>query len=132
MPKRGNVRTHTRRTAGGGTTTVHQHSRTGRPIRDFAGTARPVRGPLGGRKRRRRSKRRGGIFQAGRAFQTLGWAYRAARKRRRATAVGLAALGAGELAGWIAFRGLGVALTTVAVLAGGLGLLAMRASGGER
>lgn len=127
MTSRGNVRTHRRQLPGGGTTTVGQHRR----AVEFGSTAKPTRGPLARGGRRTRKRTRGGWFQARRALQTFGWAIKAARKHKGWTAVGLAGVGAAELAGWAAFRGTGLALTSVGFLLAGAGTLAMHASRAE-
>lgn len=103
MMARGNVRTHTRRTAGGKTTTVRHHSRKGRGRR--------------------------GLVSPGHAWKTARRAFRAMRRRKRVTAVVLGGLALGELGAWAALRGVGVALATAGVLALGVAWLAAMASG---
>jgi hypothetical protein len=101
----GRVRTHTRRTASGKTTTVRQHSRRGRGRR--------------------------GLVSPGHAWKMARRAFRAARRHKRATAVVLGGLAVGELGAWATLRGVGFVLATAAVLALGVASLAMAASGGE-
>jgi hypothetical protein len=100
---RGTVRTHTRRTASGETTTVHQHSRRNR----------------GGR----------GLVSPGHAWKMAGRAVRAARRRKRLTALVFGGLALGELGAWTALRGVGLALATAGILAIGIAWLAAAASG---
>jgi hypothetical protein len=102
---RGNVRTHTRRTADGKVTTVHQHSRRGRP--------------------------RGALVSPGHAWKLARGAFRAARRKRRGTAFMLGSLALGELGAWLTLRGLFFMLATLGVLALGAATLAASASGGE-
>jgi hypothetical protein len=100
------VRQYARRTASGGTTTVHQHSRRGR-----------------GRKR--------GLVSPRHAWRLARRALRAARRRKRATAAVLGGLAVAELLSWFALRGVGFLLATAAVLAIAAASLAMAATGGE-
>ena len=100
---RGTVRTHTRRTKSGGTTTVRQHSRAMR----------------GGR----------GLVSPGHAWSMAKRAFGAAQRRKRVTAVVLGGLALGELGAWLALRGVVLALATAVILAIGVGLLAAAASG---
>jgi hypothetical protein len=100
------VRTHTRRTASGRTTTVHQHSRTGEP--------------------------RKGVVSPGHAWKLGVRAFRSARRRKRVTAIVLGVLAFGELGAWLTLRGAFFMLTTAGVLALGVAALASAASGGER
>lgn len=104
MPK-GNVRTHTRRTATGGTTIVRQHARQGRP-------RKPLVSPRHAWKLARRA--------AG-----------AVRRKRRGLAFAFCGLAVGELAAWMTLRGLFFMLATLGVLALGAATLAASASGGE-
>jgi hypothetical protein len=100
------VRTHTRRTASGGTTTVRQHSRAGEP--------------------------RKGLVSPGHAWKLAARAIRSARRRKRGTAVVLGVLAFGELGAWLTLRGAFFMLATAGVLAFGVASLAAAASGGER
>ncbi len=102
---RGNVRTHTRRTKSGRTTTVRQHSRSMR----------------GGR----------GLVSPGHAWHMTKRAFSAARRKKRVTALVLGGLALGELGAWLTLRGAGLALATAGVLALGVALLAAMASGME-
>jgi hypothetical protein len=102
---RQNVRTHTRRTPGGGTTTVRQHSRRGQGRR--------------------------GLVSPGHAWKLVKRAFRAARRRKRGTALVLGGLALGELGAWGALRGVGLVLATAGVLALGVAWLAASASGME-
>lgn len=99
------VRTHTRKTATGGTTTVRQHSRKGRP-------RRPLVSP-------------------GHAWRLLRAALRAGRRHKQATAVALTGLAAGELAAWLTLRGAGFMLATAGLLAIAVAAAAIAAAGGE-
>jgi hypothetical protein len=56
-------------------------------------------------------------------------AFRAARRKKRATAVVLGGLAVGELGAWMTLRGVGLVLGTAGVLAIGVALLAASASG---
>lgn len=100
---KGNVRTHTRRTKSGGTTTVNQHARTMR----------------GGR----------GFVSPGHAFSMFGRAFRAARRRKRAAAAVLGVLAFGELGAWAALRGVSLLLVTAGILAIGAASFAAAAAG---
>ncbi len=102
---RGNVRTHSRRTKSGRTTTVRQHSRSMR----------------GGR----------GLVSPGHAWHMTKRAFSAARRKKRVTALVLGGLALGELGAWLTLRGAGLALATAGVLALGVALLAAMASGME-
>ena len=100
---RGNVRTHTRRTKSGGTTTVRQHAR------------------------RRRGGR--GLVSPGHAFKLARRAFGAARRKKRVAAVVFGGLALGELGAWLTLRGVSLALVTAGVLALGVASLAAAASG---
>jgi hypothetical protein len=99
------VRTHTRRTASGGTTTVHQHSR--------------------------RTKGRRAIVSPAHAWKLIKRALGAARRHKRATALVLGGLALGELAAWLTLRGVGLMLATAGLLALGVAIAATAAAGGE-
>jgi hypothetical protein len=90
MP-RGRVQTHARRTAGGGTTTVRQHSRKGRP-------RKPIVSP-------------------GHAWKLAKKAFRAGKRKHRMMAFALGGLALGELTAWGTLRGAGLMLATAGVLA---------------
>jgi len=100
---RGNVRTHSRRTKSGGTTTVHQHSRTMR----------------GGR----------GLVSPGHAWKMAKRAAGAARRKKRLAAAVLGGLAVGEMGAWLTLRGVGLVLFSAGMLAVGVALLAHAASG---
>jgi hypothetical protein len=100
---RGTVKTHTRRTASGKTTTVHQHSRRGRGRR--------------------------GLVSPGHAWKLARRAFGAARRHKRVTACVLGGLAIGELTAWATLRGAGFLLVTAGVLALGVAALAAAASG---
>ena len=100
---RGTVRTHTRRTASGGTTTVRQHSRRKR----------------GGR----------GLVSPRHAWKLARAAFRSARRKKRMTAAVLGGLAVGELGAWAMLRGVGLMLATAGILALGVAWLAATASG---
>ena len=100
---RGTVRTHTRRTKTGGTTTVHQHSR--------------------------RNRGRRGLVTPGHAWKMARRAAGAARRKKRLTALVLGGLALGELGAWTALRGVGLALATAGALAILVAWLAAAASG---
>jgi hypothetical protein len=112
MATRERVRTHRRRTKNG-YTTVHRHSRHGRP----------------------RSER--GLVSPHHAARLAGKAWRAWRqtgrngKRRRGRAVLLGALAFGEIGAWATMRGAGFALFTAGVLAIGVGTVLNSAAGGK-
>lgn len=93
------VRSHTRRTPSGDTTTVRQHARHGRP-------------------------RRGGVTPR-HAWKLARRAFGAARKRKRATAVIFGALALGEMAAWLTLTGVGLMLA----VAGGLALAVAAVAG---
>jgi hypothetical protein len=99
------VRTHTRRTASGGTTTVHQHTRSGRGRR--------------------------GIVSPAHAWKLIKRAFSAARRHKRATALVLGGLAVGELGAWVTLRGVAFMLATAAMLALGVAWLAASASGAK-
>jgi hypothetical protein len=99
------VRTHTRRTASGGTTTVRQHSR--------------------------RTRGRRGLVSPGHAWKLAKRALRAARRHKRATALVLGGLAVGELGAWLTLRGVAFVVATAAVLALGVASLAAAASGAD-
>jgi hypothetical protein len=99
------VRTHTRRSASGGMTTVRQHSRRTR----------------GGR----------GLMSPRHAWSLARRALRAMRRRKRGTALALGGLAVGELGAWLALRGVFVVMATAAILALGVAFLAAQASGAE-
>lgn len=101
----GRVRTHTRRTKSGRTTTVRQHSRRGRGRR--------------------------GLVSPGHAWTMARRAFRAARRRKRATALVLGGLAVGELGAWLTLRGVMVVVATAAVLALAVAVAAASASGVE-
>jgi hypothetical protein len=103
MTSRGNVRTHTRRTASGKTTTVHQHTR--------------------------RNKGRKGIVSPAHAWKLAKSALRAARRKRRVTAAVLGGLAVAEVSAWLTLRGVGLVLATAGVLAIGVASMAAAASG---
>lgn len=100
---RGNVKTHTRRTKSGGTTTVHQHTRA----------------MQGGR----------GLVSPGHAFSMFARAFRAARRRKRAAAAVIGVLAVGELGAWVALRGVSLVLVTAGILAIGAASFAAAAAG---
>ena len=102
----GRVRTHTRRTASGGTTTVRQHTR-------------------------RTRGRRGGLVTPGHAWTLARRAFRSARRRKRLTALVLGGLALGEMSAWLTLRGAGLALATAGARALGRAWLAASASGME-
>jgi hypothetical protein len=104
MAARNNVRTHTRKTASGGTTTVREHSRTGRP-------------------------RRRGMVTPAHAWNLAKRAVKAGRRKKKVTAAVLGALALGELAAWLALEGAGLMLATAAVLALGVAWVAAAAGG---
>jgi hypothetical protein len=100
---RGNVRTHTRRTKSGRTTTVRQHSRRMR----------------GGR----------GLVNPGHAWKLAKRSWRAARRKKRVTALVLGTLAFGELGAWLTLRGVSLVLVTAGMLALGVASFAASASG---
>jgi hypothetical protein len=107
------VRTHTRR-VNGRAVTVHNHTRAGR---GGSADSRRQRGPL---------------LQPRRAGRNLRRAWRAARRHKKATAIGFLALCGAELAAWLASSIIGIALTVIAVLALGLGMAALTSTGIRR
>lgn len=102
---RGSVRTHTRRTASGGTSTVTQHSRTGR-----------------GRKP---------LISPGHAWRLFKKALRAGKRKRRGLAIALGCAATAELGAWLTLRGAGLMLTTAAVVAFSVAAVMMTATGAE-
>jgi hypothetical protein len=102
---RGSVRTHTRRTKSGSTTTVRQHSRQMR----------------GGR----------GLVSPAHAWKMARRAAGAARRKKRATALVLGGLALGEMGAWLTLRGVSLALVTAGILAIGVAAMAAAASGKE-
>lgn len=102
---RGTVRTHTRRTKTGSTTTVKRHDR----------------------------KTQGsGIVSPGHSWHLFKRAFQAARRRKRATAVLLGGLALGELGAWATLRGTGLMLVTAGFLATAVATIALSASGASR
>lgn len=97
------VRGHNRRSKTGRTARVRQHSR--------------------------RTRGGGGLVSPGHAWKMARRAFRAARRKKRATAVVLGGLAVGELGAWMTLRGVGLVLGTAGVLAIGVALLAASASG---
>lgn len=95
------VRAHTRKTASGGTTTVKQHSRTGRP--------------------------RKALISPGHAWKLAKKAF-GARKSRRGLAIGLGLLAIVEVTAWLTLTGVSLAIATAAILA--LGVAAIGAAAG--
>lgn len=103
MASRGNVRTHTRRTASGKTATVHQHTR--------------------------RNRGRRALVSPSHAWKLAKRAWQAGRKRRRVTAAVLGGLAVAEVSAWLTLRGVGLVFATAGVLAIGMASLAAAASG---
>jgi hypothetical protein len=103
MASRSNVRTHTRKTASGGTTTVRQHQRRGRPRR--------------------------GLVTPGHAWGLAKRAFRAARRKKRATAAVLGVLAAVEITAWLTLEGTSLMLATAGLLALGVAAIAAAAGG---
>jgi hypothetical protein len=87
---RSNVRQHARRTPGGGTTTVRQHGRAGRPRRGVT---------------------------AGHAWQLAKKAFKAGRQNKKGLAALLAAGAAAEFTLWGALRLGSIALGTAGIIA---------------
>jgi hypothetical protein len=102
---RASVRTHTRRTAGGGTATVRQHSRKGRP-----------RKPL---------------VSPGHAWALFKRSLRAGKRKHRMMAFALGGLALGELTAWGTLRGAGLMLATAGVLAMAVAAVCASASGAD-
>jgi len=103
MAGRGNVRTHTRKTASGGTTTVRQHSRSGRP--------------------------RKGLVSPGHAWKLARKAFAAGRKKKKGVAAVLGVLALAEISAWLALEGTSLMLATAGVLALGVAALCAAAGG---
>jgi hypothetical protein len=99
------VRTHTRKTPGGGTARVRQHTRAGRP--------------------------RQGLVSPEHSLKLLKKAIAHGRKKRRVLAMVFGGLAAAELGGWLAFEGIGFGLVTIGVLAVGTGTLVAALGGGR-
>jgi hypothetical protein len=97
------VRTHTRKTADGGTTTVRQHARTGRD-------RRPLLSP-------------------GHALKLAKKARAHSKRKRGAMAVTVGAMAVGEMGAWLTLRGVFLLLGTAALLALGVAVLAGTATG---
>lgn len=105
MAARGNVRTHTRRTASGKTTTVHQHTR--------------------------RNKARRGLVSPSHAWRLAKRAWQAGRKRHRVTAAVLGGLAVAEISAWLTLRGVSLIAATAGVIAIGVASVAANLSGGD-
>lgn len=103
-----NVRTHTRRTANGKTTTVHRHSRKGRG---------------------RHGRRNTGVFRPRRAAKNAKRAWRAIRRDKKGAAFMYGSLAMGEMAGFLTLRGIALTLTTVGLVAMGVAYAASKATG---
>lgn len=104
------VRTHTRR-VNGHTQTVHHHSRAGH------GGSQQQRGPL---------------LQPRRAGRNAGRAWGAARRHKKAVALGFLLLCLAELGAWMAGNVIGIALTVVAVITLGIATAALTSTGARR
>jgi hypothetical protein len=85
------VRTHTRKTASGGTTTVRQHTRTGKP-----------RKPL---------------LSLGHAWKLARRSWAAGKRKRRGVAFVLGAAAVGEVGAFLTLRGAGLLLGTLGIIA---------------
>ena len=103
MPGKSNVRTHTRKTATGSTTTVRQHSRRGRPRR--------------------------ALVTPGHAWGLAKRAFKAGRRKKRATAVVLGGLAVAEFGAWLGLQGVSLMAVTAGVLALSVAAVAAAASG---
>lgn len=99
------VRSHTRKTASGGTAKVRQHSRTGRP--------------------------RKGLVSPGHAWGLLKRARKASKRKKTLLAVTLGALGIAEFTSWLTLDTAGKLFTTIAVLASVGAALTLSATGRE-
>jgi hypothetical protein len=100
------VRAHPRKTAGGGTTKVRQHSRAGRP----GGPKKPLVSPR-------------------HALDLFRRAFRAHKRGKKVLALTLGALGTLELGSFLTLRGGAVVLVTAGVLAVGVGAVLGQMSG---
>ena len=103
MPSR--VRTHTRKTPGGGTTRVTQHSRAGRP--------------------------RKALVSPEHSWKLFKKAWQHGRKKRRVLAVIVGGAAAAELTLWATVSGTGYGLATVGVLATGTASFLIAIGGGR-
>ena len=99
---KGNVRTHTRRTKSGKTTTVKQHLRT---------------------------KKGRALVSPSHAWKLAKRAASAGRRKRRVTAAVLGGLAVAEVSAWLTLRGVGLVIATAGVLALCVALLAGSATG---
>jgi len=97
------VRAHSRKTPGGGTARVRQHSRAGRPRR--------------------------ALVSPGHAWKLAGKAFRAGRRKKRLLAAGLGALAVAELTAWLTLEGVSLALVTAGILAVAVGAVGAAAGG---
>jgi hypothetical protein len=88
-----NVRTHTRKTPSGGTTTVRQHSRAGRP---------------------RKSRQ---VVSPAHAWKLAKKAFGHHRRGRKAAAVAVGLLAVGELGAWFTLQGVGLLAVTFGIIA---------------
>ena len=99
------VRAHNRRTPGGGTTRVQQHSRSGRP--------------------------RKAVVSPRHAWQLLKRSRRASKRKKTVLAVTLGVLGVAEFTAWLTLDTAGLILSTLGVLAIGTAGLMSMATGRE-
>ena len=103
MPSR--VRTHTRKTPGGGTARVRQHSRAGRP--------------------------RKALVSPEHSWKLFKKAWQHGRKKRRVLAVIVGGAAALELTAYLTTQGIGYGLLTIGVLAAGVGGVLTAIGGGR-
>lgn len=101
MTARQNVRTHTRKTAAGGTTTVRQHARAGR------------------------GRARGPLLSPRHALGLARKAFTAGRRKRRWLAAGFASLAVLEVGLWAGTQGLVLIAGTAAVIAAAVAVIAL-------
>lgn len=119
------VRSHTRRTASGRTTTVHQHSKAGRPTR-VKSRRRPRRGGpfavgmglLSAPSRRPQPKpRRRRKSLARRSWKNVKRSWKAASRRKKWAAAGFAGLATVQIGAFVGLQGVAFTATTIGVAA---------------
>lgn len=135
--RRAQVRSHARRTASGGTTTVHQHTKSFRHsgAQSRRSYRRAVRRQGFGQQSQTRKKKRKprrnlagrGWDNAKRAFWTWG-----PGKRRKVVAVSLGVFAVGQVGTYVGLQGIGGVATAIGVLGLGLGILARRVANASR
>lgn len=93
---------------------VRPHTRDGKRVRAHTRRSRPSKKPL---------------LSPKRAWRNFKRAYRHAKRKKKLMALGFGLLGSAELGAWAFGRGAGFMLTTVGVMATGIGLLLLNSTG---